>query len=182
MAKQNNTIIGLDLSLTKTGVVVLKRGKILKKELITSKPSGDRPIDELERLQKIAAKIEEIIEEFQPGVVVIENLAFLAKGTSLTQLAGLSYFVRNMLAVRSIPFFLVAPTSLKKFITGSGKGEKDAIMLAVYQRYGESIPENNLCDAYCLSKIGEFILNPKEKVPSFQKEVLSLVSKQCPKK
>lgn len=180
--EKNNIVIGLDLSLTHTGVVVLDKGKILYKGLVKSKPEGDKPLDELNRIMWIAGEVEIIVEEYNPEIAVIENLAFMAKGTSLTQLAGLSYFVRAMLADRDIPFYLVAPTSLKKFITGSGKGEKDAMMMSVLQRYGEAISENNMCDAYALSKIGELIVKPDKKIPEFQKEVLSLLEKQCPKK
>lgn len=180
MAKAKIRSLGLDLSLTKTGVVVLENNKILYSDIIKSQPSGDKPIDELIRLVLISAKATEVINKYNPNIVVIENLAFLAQGTSLTQLAGLSYMVRAYLADRRIPFIMVAPTSLKKFITGSGKGEKDTMMLEVYKRYGVSIPENNINDAFGLAKIGQLMIKDDPKIPIFQKEVINLLKNQWP--
>ena len=174
----SNKSIGLDLSLTKTGVVILQKGKIIYRGLIKSKPVGDKPKDELQRIVDISLAVAVLIDQYSPSVAIIENLAFMAKGTSLTQLAGLSYLVRSKLAQKNIPFFLVAPTSLKKFVTGSGKGEKDAMMAFTLQRYGIMIPENNECDAFALAKIGEILLKPDKSIPSFQKEVIELLKKQ----
>ena len=169
--------IGLDLSLTGTGVVVTSAGAITHSECIKSKPCGKLPTDELVRLLTIANEIDTIVAKHKPGVAVIEGLAFMAKGTSLVQLAGLNYFVRTNLYHRNIPFYIVAPTSLKKFVTGSGKGDKNQMLLEIYKRYGESFLDDNVADAFGLAKIGEAVLGGAQ-LTSFQKEVIALVSKQ----
>jgi crossover junction endodeoxyribonuclease RuvC len=173
------TSIGLDLSLVKTGVVVIKNSNVILKQLIQSKPSGDKPINELKRLEKIVEEIEKIVEETQPNVAVIENLAFMARNTTaLTQLAGLNYFVRAMLSKRNIPFFLCAPTSLKKFATGKGNCEKDHIILEAYKQFGEDNIDNNIADALFLAKIGCIILDDKVNTTVYQKDVIDLLKKQ----
>jgi len=177
------TSLGLDLSLTGTGVVILRDGKIIKQHLIKSKPVGDKPIDELNRILKIVSEIKNEITATSIDIAVIENLAFGVKNaTSLTQLAALNYFVRNMLAHDcgyEIPFVLVAPPSLKKFITGSGNAKKDVMLIETFKRYGVTILDDNVCDAYGLAQVGLALLDGNSKaIIKLQEEVLTLLRKQ----
>jgi Holliday junction resolvasome RuvABC endonuclease subunit len=182
MNKKNSiTSLGLDLSLCGSGVVILTDGVIIRKELVKSKPvSNGTPLDELKRLDKIVYDIQNIIKGTMIHIAVIENLAFgVRNATSLTQLAGLSYFIRKMLYENQIPFILVAPPSLKKFITGSGGAKKDEMLLSVFKRYGVTILDDNICDAYSLSQVGLCLLDGNSKsITSFQQEVLLLLKKQ----
>lgn len=180
MAKNNIKVLGLDLSLTGTGVVILENGKFVKRHLIKSKPSGDLPLSELRRIKKIVEEIEMIVAEGIPNVAVIEGLAFMVRNaTALVQLSALNYMVRDMLDRYKVKFVIVAPTSLKKFITGSGASKKDVMLMETFKRYGVSILNDNECDAYGLAKIGEALFEEKkEKLPIFQQEVLALLNKQ----
>ena len=148
-----------------SGVVVLENGKIALQKVIRSKPVGDKPIDELQRIRKIVEEIEDIVSEYNPTIAVIENMAFgIQKTTSLTQLAALNFFTRAMLADYRVPFFLCAPTTLKKFLTGKGNSDKEVLMMVVYRDYKEQILDNNLVDGFGLSLIGAAILdNPVKK-------------------
>jgi Holliday junction resolvasome RuvABC endonuclease subunit len=177
--------IGLDLSLVGTGVVILENGKIVAQELIKSKPVGDKPIDELERIRKIVRQINDSVSRNGPYadevglIAVIEGLAFMAKGTSLVQLSALNYMTRAMLAEHYIPFVIVAPTSLKKFVTGNGASKKDVMLIETYKRWGVTILDDNVNDAYGLAQIGLALLGGNSKATNkLQGEVLSLLKKQ----
>jgi len=180
MTKNNIISIGLDLSLTGTGVVVLKNGKIIKQKLIKSKPAGDNPVDELKRILKIINEIELVLSEELYGIAVIEGLAFMVRNaTALVQLSALNYMIRAVLLKKNIPFIIVAPTSLKKFITGDGKSKKDVILMEVYKRYGVTIFDDNEADAYGLAQIGLALLGGNtKKTTAKQNEVIKLLSKQ----
>lgn len=179
MLKTTITSIGLDLSLTGSGVVVLNNGKIVKQQLIKSKPVGDKPIDELKRIRKIVEGIEVVINEHKPTIAVIENLAFMARNTTaLTQLAGLSFFVRAVLFDHNIPFYLCAPTTLKRFATGKGNSEKDHIILEVYKQYGIDFVDNNVADAIFLAKIGSAIAGYEKVKKTHQIETIELLKNQ----
>lgn len=183
MAK-NITSLGLDLSLVGSGLVILKNGKITKQRLIKSKPVPDgRPIDELKRIKKIVEEVESIIAEDLPNVAVIEGLAFMVRNaTALVQLSALNYFTRSMLMDYHVPFVIVAPTSLKKFITGSGIAKKDVMLIETYKRYGVSILNDNECDAYGLAQVGLALLGGNSKTTTkLQEEVIGLLKKQLPK-
>ena len=179
MSKEVITSIGIDTSLTGTGIVVLENGKITKQQLIKSKPSGDKPVNEVKRIQKIVEEIELIVSEYMPRIAVIEGLAYLAKGTSLVQLAALNYMTRAMLMNYHIPFVIVFPTTLKKFATGNGAAKKDEILLATFKRYGVTIMDDNEADAYNLSQIGLALLGGNSKdTNQKQEEVLTLLKTQ----
>lgn len=182
MAKQKIISLGLDLSLTGTGVVILEDGKFVKRHLIKSKPVGDLPLNEVRRIRKIVEEIETIVTDREEtiNVAVIEGLAFMVRNaTALVQLSALNYMTRAMLDDYHIPFVIVAPTSLKKFVTGSGASKKDVMLIETYKRYGVSIVNDNECDSYGLAQIGLALLggNTKE-TTQFQEEVLALLKKQ----
>lgn len=178
-------VIGLDLSLTNTGVAIIEDGKLLYSGVVKSKPRGDKPIDELQRIVGIVTEVMALILNRKlyktagdPELVVIENLAFMAQGTSLTQLAGLSYLIRYFLTNVNSKFVLVAPSSLKKFITGKGNGDKNLVLMEVYKRYGLSFTNDNEADAFGLAQIGVALTNDKTQLIQPQQEVVDLIKKQ----
>jgi len=178
--KNNIKSLGLDLSLTGTGLVILEDGKIVEQKLIKSKPVGDLPINELKRIQKIVSDIGDIIKDQQIDVSVIEGMAFgIRNATSLVQLSALNYFTRALLLERNIPFIIVAPTSLKKFITSNGAAKKDEMLLSTFKRYGVTILDDNICDAYGLAQVGLALLGGNSKdITKLQEEVINLLKKQ----
>lgn len=54
--------------------------------------------------------------------------------------------------VAGIPL-VVAPTTLKKYVTGDGRAKKDDMKLAVYKHWGVEFRDDNLADAYGLARI-----------------------------
>lgn len=172
--------LGLDLSLVETGVVALNGEEIILQKVIKSKKDGDLPIDELKRLMWIVNEIKELMLDFQPDLVLVENPAMgygQSKTTSLMQLIGLNYLVKKTIHDEGFPFVMVTPTTLKKFVTGKGNAPKDILMLETYKRYGVTLLNNNENDAFCLAKIGQELLESNE-IPKFQEEVKLLLSIQ----
>ena len=181
MDKNEKIIAGLDLSLTHTGFVVLKsNGEVLSRGVIKSKPTGPLPVNEIKRIVDIVKTIaDNFIQVGDIDLVLIEGLSFMSKGTSLVQLSGLNYLIRKELFTAGIPFVIVAPTTLKKFITGSGKGEKDQMMMKVYRDYRFEASDNNENDAFCLAAVGSALLGvPLSKMLKSQEETLKLLKKQ----
>jgi crossover junction endodeoxyribonuclease RuvC len=178
-------VVGLDLSLTHTGVVILDgKGAILSQSVIRSKPSGDSYLAETLRIIKIAEEAVQRIDEFSPvknpDLVVIENLAFMARNTSaLTQLAGLSHLVRTLLSEFKWPYVLVAPSTLKKFITSKGNSDKNIMMMEIFKQYGHTFLDDNIADAYGLAAVGLAMLEkPINKLTVPQAEVIKLLNVQ----
>ena len=181
-------MIGIDISLAKTGICIIGRdGALLYSGLVKSKPSGDSYLAETKRIVKIAediiGKIDEFCPETSPALVVIEAQAFMARNTSaITQIAGLSHLVRTLLAEFEWPCVLVAPSSLKKFITGKGNADKNIVMLEIFKQYGHTFMEDNTADSFALAAIGMALLGePLKPLLKPQQEVIELLEKQLDK-
>lgn len=136
--------MGLDLSLTGTGAVVLSDGEILKFDLIRTTPK----MVEEERFDIIWKRIWNLYKETKPVIVLIEA----AIGGKTTQHAthGLNAVVRYGLWRHDVLFDTMYPGTLKKAATGNGRADK-AQMIAAAQAFWPECNDDNLADAYHLS-------------------------------
>ena len=140
--------IGIDLSLTGTGVVVLNKDKeIIKQELIKSTPKQETE----ERLTLISNNVYDICMEYPDSKISIEGLAFGARGQSMLELAALHYITRTKLWVDKISFEIIPPTVIKKYITGKGNAKKELMLAHVVKKFDILFEDNNICDAFCLA-------------------------------
>ncbi|MGD2073064.1 MAG: hypothetical protein PVG65_06210, partial [Candidatus Thorarchaeota archaeon] len=48
---------------------------------------------------------------------------------------------------------VIAPSTLKKFVTGKGNCKKELILLKVYQKFEIEFDNHNLADAFSLAKM-----------------------------
>jgi len=154
-------IIGLDLSLSETGLVQIENDKKTHEELIRSKPTDyehlkNKDAREIARILDILDRIIFFIDVLKTDFVVIEGASLHSfKTRSLFTLGKLHGLVEMALVKKRIDFKIVPPSSLKKFITGKGNAKKELMLLKVYKKYNEEFDNNNLCDAFALAKYGE---------------------------
>lgn len=167
--------LGLDLSLVATGYVKIENRQVLVQKIISSKPGEKTPRYELDRLLKILDQI----DMTEVDLVVIEGVAMMSHNTtSLVQLSGLNYLVRKKARDNGIPFLIIPPSSLKKFIAGKGNAKKEEMMQATSERYGQKFTDDDLNDAYSLALVGETISCKLPVIDVKQKEVLTVLQKQ----
>jgi hypothetical protein len=60
------------------------------------------------------------------------------------------------------PPLIVPPTSLKKFVSGSGGAKKNTMLAHVYKKWGVLFSDDNQADAYALEKFGAVYLNTRD--------------------
>lgn len=56
------------------------------------------------------------------------------------------------------PPLIVPPTSLKKFVTGSGAAKKNTVIAHVFRQWGVMFSDDNQADAYALERFGRAYL------------------------
>ena len=117
--------MGIDQSFTSTGVVIMSHEgdttTVLHYEVIRSNPEDDI----YTRCVFIADKIVELAKKHLPDGVLIEGLAFgVGAGDATRNLAGLQFVIITKLKEFINTIQVIAPTSLKKFGTGSGRANK----------------------------------------------------------
>lgn len=67
---------------------------------------------------------------------------------------------------------IVQPTSLKKYVTGSGTAKKNTMLLAVFKKWGFEADDDNVADAYALARLARAI-HTGEADLAYEKEVLA---------
>lgn len=174
-------VIGVDLSYTETAFVfdsdfpksntgIDKNFGYLRVKLPSTnlRRSYDILVD---NLQNCVASLEnhKLID-----LVVLENYSFGSR--MLTTMGELGGIFKLLLEQEEIPYILVAPTTLKKFITGDGHSKKDKILQQVYKRWGFEAPSSDVGDAFGLWKIGKAFLgeNVKELTKEQTKQIIDL--------
>lgn len=121
-------VVGLDLSLTSTGYSDGRTHGVV----------STRPDEQLEaRLDRIIRTVVQfILTDSQPDLVVIEAPAFSRQGPGHDELSALRIMIRYRLWRLKIPYALVPPTTLKKYITGDGAAVKSEMAACLATQYG----------------------------------------------
>jgi len=140
--------VGLDPSLTGTGIVKLDLESNIEEQKLISTKSSDK---EEYRMSFILNEVNRIIDN--DSVVYIEGLSHGSTGQSILEMAGLHYCITVNLYQRKITFKDIPPGTLKKFVTGNGRGKKNLMLLKTYKKFGIEFEDDNLCDAFCLAKL-----------------------------
>lgn len=146
-------VYGLDLSLAATGVC-LPDGRVGK---ITTPPHERGGVYTLEtRCMDIRDRIIDRINRTSGLRVlcVIEDVP-MARGQLLAQLGFMQGVVRIGLLAEGIDFAMVTASQLKMFATGKGVGPKPNMRVALVQRMGIDIVDDNQCDAWWLRAMGK---------------------------
>lgn len=156
-------VIGIDASLTGTGVAVLDGS--LRTERIESKLTGPA------RLIEIRDRVRNIIAG--ADLVVIEGYAF-AMANQAHQMGELGGVLRVMFYELGLQVLEVNPSQVKKFATGKGSAKKEEMAVAIFKRFGREFRTNDEADAFVLALIGQAYhpgLNV-EGLTAFQREVI----------
>jgi crossover junction endodeoxyribonuclease RuvC len=149
--------IGIDLSIAGTAVTVLDStvkdnpDKFIVNELISTGPK-DFPCFE-ERMDHVATRVFNICNEYKDSKIYMEGLSFGSRGQSMLELAALHYYVRLLFNKSKIPFKVVPPTVVKKFVTSKGNAPKELMLMYCLDKFKVKFTNNNLCDSYCLARL-----------------------------
>lgn len=136
---QGPAILGLDLSLTATGICDIDGHTFTVK---TKTAAGDR------RLVTIADAVYKLAINGRVDLAVIEDLPANAKSAGITGMVQGA--VRTELIRLGVPYVLVTPAGLKKWTTGKGNADKVAMGVESLKRFGRQFANDNECDAHAL--------------------------------
>lgn len=141
--------LGIDQAALHTGFVILKPG--------TNEPVTARLIDaskykEGQRLNQIFLTIKQLVGDLKIEQAALEGYSYGSthRAQDLGEVGGI---VRLALTQLEIPYAVVAPTSLKKYVTGRGDADKEHMMAAVKSKWGIVIPQDDIADAYGLAHL-----------------------------
>jgi crossover junction endodeoxyribonuclease RuvC len=159
MAKPSATkcILGIDPGLNTTGYAVLESGrggpKLLEAGIIKGNEKKETK-DLGKRLKNLYEGVAEIIEQYKPQVMVVEQLFAHYKHPRTAILMG---HARGAILLaggqQGIPIVSYAATRIKKTITGSGRAGKEQVQGAMLREFGLlKMPEpHDVADAMAIA-------------------------------
>lgn len=157
-------VIGLDLSLTSTGIAVIEDGVYTDwRNVKTSGKKTDTYLDNVRRLDHVNSEIfhhmSSILDRGEIDLAVLEGPAYGSSLPSAHIRAALWWDVMdNLLDGWCLPVATVAPASRAKYITGNGKADKKTVLAKARERYeidgGPVIPNDDVADALGMADMG----------------------------
>lgn len=144
-------IVGIDPSLTATGVAILEDGEWIALNVLSNKLRGH------ERMDYILTNMADLFVSLRKGdVVVMEGPSFNSQGQRSHELAGLWWLLRQeMWYYPDITVVIVPPTTRAKYATGKGNAGKDLVYEAVSRDFPDAeIKDHNVADAMIFAAMG----------------------------
>lgn len=154
--------IGLDISLTDTGIVILDHeAELIHHSSIKTTPKRT----DMERKNYILDTLRDtIVDNTQMcdlAIVCIEDYAYGRSTGKVFTRAELSGTVKRWLYEVDMPVFVISPTSVKAWVAG-GRSKKEEIMMAVHGIWGFQTNNDNIADAFVVAKMLEAFVMRRE--------------------
>lgn len=169
--------LGLDLSLTSTGIAIAwwTAGDELSVNTNVITTAAEQSM--LARIRYISDEIRTWTRG-QPSLVVIEGPSHNSRGGMAHERAGLWWRVFDQLDCIDVPVAVMAPATLKKYVTGKGAG-KGTDKLAMHGAAVRRIPKfdggGDEADAAWLALAGADHLGAPSLVPERHRDALKAV-------
>lgn len=156
-----NRVVGIDLSLSSSGVAVIQcvgdECEVTATSYTSKGQRADGLRDRYTRIQLLAAAVGEYVDA--ATLAVIEGPSHGSLGGSPVDRHYLWWAVVGDLLKGGIPVAVVAPATRAKFATGSGRGDKAAVAGAVSRLWPDLILANSdEADAVALAHMGAVAL------------------------
>ena len=146
--------LGIDPGLNRTGYALLERsagGPVLREGGLIRSTRG-RSL--AERVHEIASGLCEVLDEFHPTVLAIEQVFSLVKNPKSALLMAHARGAILAAAVEhGIPVVHYTPTQIKRLLTGSGKASKEQIQRAIKSELGldRLLEPHDVADAFAVA-------------------------------
>lgn len=162
-------VLGLDLSLTSTGVA----GSTWTEAIQPKK------LSRWERLRYICDGVRAYVTDFAPDLVVVEGPSYNSQGGHQHERGGLWWMATEVIDSRAISIASAPPTNIKKYATGVGGGPKagkDFVMLAAARHFSWFDGGNDEADALWACAMGyDHLEAPLTKMPAVNRQALEKV-------
>lgn len=181
--------LGLDVSLTSTGIALLDADKTYILDSLKTTPKDGI---HLERHHKILSTLTANLNWIKENVSdkadiwgVIEGYAYgkdPKRGSQVITLAEIGGLIRYVVwRYTKHPLIVVAPSTLKLFVTGHGHAKKEQMLLSMFKKYGREFTNNDEGDAFALAQMGLCCFDEQERsLTDYEKRTVATVRKGNP--
>lgn len=155
--KKGDRAVGIDPGLAATGYAVIeapaRRGELCAWGHIKTSSKAQLPV----RLQTIFYEVDALFRQWQPAIVVVEDVYVLDRfpkaAIQLGEVRGVIYLAAQQ---HGIGVIKIRPTEVKSALTGNGRAPKDQVnrALRTLLRVRENIKPDHASDAAALALVG----------------------------
>lgn len=179
------TAVGIDISLTRTGIAIVRDNRYSVAQVASKLKDFEAPE---ERIKYIATSIVKAVKKMAIAFNVeltdlywgLEDYALNSRSGKIFERVELAGLVKQLLWSKTgrLPF-KVPPQTLKKFITGKGKGvEKNVMLLSVYTKYDIQFENDDVADAFSVAKVVDACFLDSSKLYKYEQEVVKVVKER----
>ncbi len=142
--------LGIDPGLNRTGYAVIERGPrgpLLREGGVVRSTQG---LSLVERILEIGRGVEEVIEQYQPQTLAIEQVfshaQFPKTAVLMAHARGTILFLAAKAGLEVVHY---TPTQIKRLLTGSGRADKAQMQLAIQREFAlkEVLDPHDVADA-----------------------------------
>lgn len=150
--------LGLDLSLSSAGFFLLREDESRKYLTISTKP--DQYLTLILRVKAIASIILNEIKDEDVRLVLLEDYFVgggkgVCNGQTVIKLAVLGTIVRDELSRHGYRYITAQPSQIKKFETGKGNAQKQAMVKEVFKNHRFDTNSNDIADACAMAYLAK---------------------------
>ena len=154
MARNINCVAGIDPSLTGFAVCVMTSDGLFDTKRWCTHYLGHRVDSRMDRMLPLVEEVIDYLDQWTPQIICIEGYAFGSNARGTMERIELGGILRADLHVStSAVIHEVAPMTLKKFCTGSGKGDKTAMIAQITKKWRVEFEDSDRYDAYGLARL-----------------------------
>jgi crossover junction endodeoxyribonuclease RuvC len=142
--------VGIDPSYNSFGIIVIdQNGELIEQKLLKSTIKAE-PEDRIMELEKAF--------EFIPNIICLHSVymegpSYSSDGAYMLQMGALHYYLRIFFRKNNVEYKVIAPGTLKKFVTGKGNCKKNLILMKTFQKWGVEFEVDDLADAFGLAQM-----------------------------
>lgn len=170
-----NIYVGIDLSIRATGLSAInERGQEIARQLILTGAGTPYP----ERIVHIADQVVGFMATHRPDEAGLEEMAMHASfnsGTLFPLHGAVIYAIEKAGVIHPVR---ISPSTLKKFATGSGIGDKSSMKMLTLKKWGLEFKDDNECDAYACARLAGVLHGGIPAGPAYEKECVKTVLKK----
>ena len=137
------TILSIDSGIERTGYAIFKDKKYVTSALIKTSKNLKTEI----RLREIYLKLVEIMKQFKPDVMVLEQLLFFKNQKTFIRVAQAQGVVMLLAAQNDIKVEFLTPLQIKQIVTGYGQADKLAVQKMIKLTSDIDIKQDDEADA-----------------------------------
>jgi crossover junction endodeoxyribonuclease RuvC len=146
-------VLAIDPSLNSLGYCIFEDGLLYDFGAVQVSKGLEQHI----KIYNISNILQNIIDTENIDKIVLEGMSFGSISTSVRPLAGVYYQILILAYINNLEWEEIAPTSVKKFATGSGKAKKPDMWKALPDKIKDKIEvqyktiasgKHDICDAY----------------------------------